>query len=248
MNNVEKLSRLFPGSAVFLLTAVFALFFLIASCQSNAPKKVMEGNNNQATELFYQGRSSFRLTSKNGLVIYIDPFAHGDYSLPADIVLVTHQHPDHNQVDLVNQNAGCAVISNVEALEGGKHKTFSIKGVTIEAVEAYNGYHDIKEAVGYIITIDGVKVYTSGDTSTTEQMKTFTKKQIDYVLLCCDGIFNMNVQEAGECARIIGAKHDIPVHTHPDFPNGLFDKGIAESFAATAPNPLILEPGAKIKL
>jgi len=248
MNNSEKLSRLFSGSAVLFMTAVFTLFFLssITSCQTS--KKGVEGNDGQATELLYQGRSSFRLTSKSGLVIYIDPFASGDYSLPADIVLVTHQHPDHNQVDLVNQKAGCTVISNVEALKGGKHQTFTIKGVTIEAVEAYNSYHNIKEAVGYIITIDGVKVYTSGDTSTTEQMKTFAKKKIDYALLCCDGIFNMNGQEAGECARIIGAKHNIPTHTHPDFPNGLFDRGIAERFAAAAPNPLILEPGAKIKL
>jgi len=47
---------------------------------------------------------------------------------------------------------------------------------------------------------------------------------------------------------VIGAKHNIPIHTHPDFPNGLFDRGIAERFAAAAPNPLILEPGEKIKL
>ena len=39
--------------------------------------------------------------SNEGVVIYVDPYAGEGYDMPADIVIVTHEHSDHNQVDLV---------------------------------------------------------------------------------------------------------------------------------------------------
>ena len=233
----KKISQgFFFGSAVLFLAVVFTFF----GCQTN--KK----NDQTDTKLLFQGRSSLRLTAKDGTVMYVDPFAPGDYDLPADIILVTHDHPDHNQVDLVTQKPGCVVITQNEALEGGKHNIFTIKGIAIEAVEAYNDWHKITEAVGYIITIDGIKVYASGDTSTTGQMASFNSKKIDYAFFCCDGVFNMDGEEAAACARVIGAKHNIPYHAHPDFPDGMFDQETAERF--TAPNRLILVPGQEITL
>ena len=196
------------------------------------------------TKLLYQGHASFRLTSKEGTVIYVDPFAKSDaYGLPADIILVTHQHTDHNNIDLVNQKPDCTVISNFEALEGGTHNSFSIKGIEIEAVEAANKNHDPKACVGFIITIDGIKLYAAGDTSKTDQMETFAQMEFDYALLPCDGVFNMDVKEAAECAEIIGAKQNIPIHMKP---GALFDRKIAERF--DAPNRLIIEPGMEIEL
>ena len=43
-------------------------------------------------KLFYQGHGSFRLTANDGRVIYVDPYAGEGYDLPADIILVSHQH------------------------------------------------------------------------------------------------------------------------------------------------------------
>jgi len=40
-------------------------------------------------------------------------------------------------------------------------------------------------------------------------------KKLDYALLCCDGIFNMDVAEASKCAKAIGAKHTIHYHMEP---------------------------------
>jgi len=49
-------------------------------------------------KLYYQGHGSFRITLADGRVMYIDPNAGGGYDLPADFILVTHQHSDHNQI------------------------------------------------------------------------------------------------------------------------------------------------------
>ena len=51
--------------------------------------------------ILYQGHGSFRLTTSQGAVIYLDPFAGEGYDRPADLVLVSHEHHDHNEVGLV---------------------------------------------------------------------------------------------------------------------------------------------------
>ncbi|GHU57101.1 hypothetical protein AGMMS49975_21870 [Clostridia bacterium] len=193
-------------------------------------------------KLLYQGHGSYRIMTWDGRVIYVDPYAGKGYDLPADCVLVTHQHHDHNQVKLITQKPNCRVITNVEALEGGKHNSFSFDGIEIEAVEAKSLFHSPKKCVGYVIAVDGVKIYASGDTSKTEQMSAFAEKEIDYALFPCGGAL-MSLKEAAECARIVKAKHNIPIHIKP---GALFDKKRSERF--DAPNRLIVEPGEEVEL
>ena len=143
-------------------------------------------------KLLYQGHGSYCLTANDGRVIYVDPYAgkKKDYALSADFILVTHQHSDHNKIKRVTQKPDCRVISNVEALADGKHNSFDLGGgLTVEAVEASNAKHDPRECIGYILTLNGVKVYCSGDTSTTAQMESFAEKQLDYALFPTDGMF-----------------------------------------------------------
>ena len=195
-------------------------------------------------KLFYQGHGSFRLRSDEGVVVYIDPFIGEGYDLPADIILVTHQHEDHNQIGLITQKPDCIIITEADALAGGKHNTFTPKGLTIEAVEAgYNEGHSTENSVGFIITIDGLQLYFCGDTSKTPSMEKFAERNLDYAFLCADGFYNMDLVEAAECAKLIGAKHNVPVHLKP---GDLFDKEMAEQF--NGPNRLIIEPGKEIEL
>jgi L-ascorbate metabolism protein UlaG (beta-lactamase superfamily) len=49
-----------------------------------------------ATKLLYQGHGSLRITAADGRVIFLDPYAGEGYDKPGDIILVTHQHDDHN--------------------------------------------------------------------------------------------------------------------------------------------------------
>jgi L-ascorbate metabolism protein UlaG (beta-lactamase superfamily) len=141
------------------------------------------------------------------------------------------------------KNTGCWVISNKEALAGGKHNNFDIGGILVQAADARNLMHSPKKCVGYIITIDGVKSYASGDTSKTKQMETFAGIKLDYAVFCGDGFFNMGLKEAAECARLVGAKHNIIIHLKP---GALFSRKKAEKW--DAPNKIIVEPGEEISL
>ena len=194
-------------------------------------------------KLLFQGHGSFRITSDDGRVIYVDPYAGEGYDLPADIILVSHQHHDHNKIELCTQKQGCSIISNVEALAGGKHNNFDINGIEVQSVEAYNNNHKPDECVGFIITVDGVKLYACGDTSKTKQMDSFADMNLDYALFCGDGVYNMSPEEAAECAQIIKAKHNIIIHLTP---GQLFDRPKAEAW--TAPNKLIVGDGEEIAL
>lgn len=193
-------------------------------------------------KLYYQGHGSYRITADNRRVIYIDPYKGNGYDLPADIILVTHQHGDHNKVKRCAQKPDCKIITNAEALADGSHNSFDVGGVLIQAVEAGNKNHDSTKCVGYIITIDGVKLYASGDTSKTKQMETFAALELDYALFPGDGLFNMGPAEAAECARIVNAKHNILIHLKPG--ESIRKKG--EKWDAS--NKLIIEPGEEITL
>ncbi len=198
-------------------------------------------------KLQYMGHASIRITTGEGKVIYIDPYV-GDYESPADLILITHDHYDHNNADLVTNRAeDCKTLTWEDALADGKHQTFDLGYATVEAVEAGNNpNHSVTSCVGYIITLaDGISVYVSGDTSKTEQMASLAEKQIDYAFFCCDGVYNMDPQEAAACAELVGAKHNIPYHTISQ--DGVyFDRSRAEQF--NAPNRLILDEGEEIEL
>jgi len=195
-------------------------------------------------KLYYQGHGSYRITANDGRVIYVDPYAGDGYDLPADVVLVTHDHSDHNQIQLVKQKPNCRVITNIEAQADGTHNAFDFgDGITALAVEAKNLMHSPKKCVGYIITVDGMKIYASGDTSKTEQMSTFAERELDYALFPLDGVFNMDLKEGAECAVLVGAKHNIPIHLKP---GALFNRKKAEKWSV--PNKLIVEPKEEIEL
>ena len=194
-------------------------------------------------KLFYQGHGSFRLTADDGRVIYVDPYVGEGYDKPADLILVSHDHGDHNQVQLCAKKPNCRIISNKEALTEGRHNSFDIDGIHIQAVESANKNHKSDDCVGFIISINGVKLYASGDTSKTEQMNSFADMKLDYAIFCGDGFYNMDLDEASDCAKLIGAKHNIIIHLKP---GELFDRGRAESW--DAPNKIIIEPGQEINL
>src|SRR5450830_212474 len=89
------------------------------------------------TKILFQGHGSLRLISDSGIVVYIDPYAGIGYDVPADIILVTHQHMDHNCIEKPAKKPDNLIIQNFDALKKGSYKSFTVKGITIEAVPAY---------------------------------------------------------------------------------------------------------------
>ena len=109
----------------------------------------------------------------------------------------------------------------------------------------FNNLHDVRNCVGYVLTFNnGQKVYFSGDTSTTNQMRSMSEMHIDYAFLCTDGVYNMGNEEAALAAEMIGARFNIPYHNSTTNQGEMFDRNAAESFSA--PNKLIVLPGETI--
>lgn len=195
-----------------------------------------------ATMLF-QGHGSYRLETKDGVVVYVDPFAGEGYDVQADLILITHEHFDHNQTDKVPQKETTKIYRAADMLQNGVYRSICEYGIRVTAVPAYNKNHDPNACVGYVVEMDQVKMYLAGDTSETAYMPELAKQALDYAILPTDGVYNMDVEEASRCAAIIGAKHSIPIHMKP---GGIFDKETAEKFRAAG--KLIVLPGEKIKL
>ena len=93
---------------------------------------------------------------------------------------------------------------------------------------------------------NGVKLYMTGGTSTTKQMAEMADIEIDYAFYRCDGVYNMDVNEASECAKLVNAKHCIPYHMIPGNNSSGFDIDVAESF--DAPGRIIIAPGEELVL
>ena len=204
-------------------------------------------------KMLYQGHGSYRFVLDDGTVVYVDPFIGEGYDLPADLVVSTHEHFDHSQVDKMPHAAGCEVLRVADFQpRPGVYCAFESHGVGIRPVQAYNKNHPIEQCVGLVLSFDGVTFYASGDTSTTDDMRSgkLAAMQLDYAAFPGDGFYNMNVDEASECARLVGARHSIPVHLvpmdNPDDPSQLFSRERAEAFQV--PGRIIIEPGEEIVL
>ncbi len=228
--------------AKMMLTFVLILALLATGLAAASAENTTEN----APRLLYQGHGSLRIITKEGKVIYVDPYAGEGYDLPADLILVSHGHPDHSAVDLIkNRSEDCRVIYNTDALVNGEYKKFDLGYATVEAVQAGNNKnHDINVCVGWLITLsDGISIYATGDTSTTDQMSELAEREIHYAFFVCDGKFNMDMDEAVECAKTVKARNSIPYHMAP---GQLFDPERAELF--DVPGKLIIPAGEEIDL
>ena len=223
------------------LSGILAASMLLLCCGAAAAEDASGG-----PRLLYQGHGSLRIVTAEGKVIYIDPYAGEGYDLPADLILVSHGHYDHNAVSLIkNRNEDCRIITNTDALVKGEYKTFDLGYATVEAVQAGNNRnHDIRFCVGWLITLaDGITIYATGDTSTTDQMAELAGRNIHYAFFVCDGKYNMDMDEAIACAKLVNAQHSTPYHMAP---GALFDPERAELF--DVPGRLILAAGEEIIL
>ena len=151
-----------------------------------------------------------------------------DYStMPkADYLLVTHEHGDHFDKEAIAQlksdktllitNQRCAdMLGFGQAMKNGD-KTQLAENFTIEAVPAYNisegrtQFHPKGRDNGFILTIDGLRVYIAGDTEDIPEMEAI--KDIDIAFLPCNQPYTMTTEQLVRAAKIIRPKVLFPYH------------------------------------
>lgn len=181
-------------------------------------------------KISWLGHDCFRI--KNAKTIYIDPYEiRGDEE--ADIILITHEHFDHcspGAVKRISSPKTTIVTTPVvkSQLSGVKTKETRVAkpgekillgDVVVETVPAYNvnkfrspgePYHPKQdELLGFILTMNGVRVYHAGDSDLIPEMG---KINADIACLPVSGVYAMTAEEAAEAARLIKPKIAIPMH------------------------------------
>ena len=169
----------------------------------------------------------------DGLEIQVDPVGAKcapptDYSAfpKADIILVTHEHFDHFDRDaiaalskdgtevFVNHNVR-RMLGFGEALANGDSQKLD-NGVSIDAVPAYNTtpgrdkFHPKGRDNGYVLTLDGLRIYIAGDTEDIPEMADI--KDIDVAFLPCNQPYTMTPEQVAKAARTIKPKVLFPYH------------------------------------
>jgi L-ascorbate metabolism protein UlaG (beta-lactamase superfamily) len=166
-----------------------------------------------------------------GKVIHVDPFSPlADYSkLPkADIILITHEHPDHLDLQaiamirtkstiLVLTKACAEKVAGGIVMENGVVQT--VQGLTIEAVPAYNivhkrdngePFHPRGVGNGYIMIFGDKRLYVAGDTENIPEMKALQK--IDVAFLPMNLPYTMTPEMVAEAAKAFKPKILYPYH------------------------------------
>jgi L-ascorbate metabolism protein UlaG (beta-lactamase superfamily) len=205
--------------------------------------------------IHWLGHDSMRIDA-DGLVIYIDPWQLSGEPKKADLVLITHDHKDHcspEDVDAVFKE-GTEIVTIAAAAKKLPGKSVHVvapgdkitaKGIPIEAAAAYNvnkfrgpgvPFHP-KESrhVGFVITLDGVRIYHAGDTDCIPEMKDV---RADIALLPVSGTYVMTAEEAVEAVKILRPALAIPMHVG----RGIGSLEDAERFKELSPVPVRVLP------
>ncbi len=181
----------------------------------------MMGIDDVVKNITWLGHDGF-LIKGDGKAIVIDPFQVKQCE-PADIVLISHEHYDHCSPEDVNKirkdstvivteaQSATKLSGDVRVVQPGDQLTVS--GIPIEAVPSYNtnkSFHPKENGwLGFIVTVEGVRIYHAGDTDRIPEMESF---QVDIALLPVSGTYVMTAEEAVEAARVMKPKVAIPMH------------------------------------
>jgi len=175
--------------------------------------------------------ASFVMETPAGTV-YVDPV--GDAALyeglaKPDLILITHRHGDHYNADLLAALADVPILTNADVkammpedlqartdviAPGGSTE---MMGIAIAAIAAYNTSPDRQDFhpkgrgdLGFVLTIDGTRVYISGDTEGTPEMRAL--EDIDLAFVCMNLPFTMDAEQAAEAVAAFAPAMAIPYH------------------------------------
>ena len=214
---------------IFLLLGASMIWLEATSAQGTShPSDVVQTSKGELriTPIFH---GSFMLQF-DGKAIHVDPWREGNYSgLPqADMILVTDIHDDHQDNVMINRlkkpgtiivapQAVAQTVDGAQTISNGEKKSFG--GIEIEAVPMYNlvrgpeagkFFHDKGRGNGYVLTLGDKRVYVSGDTECTPEMKALENIDIAFVVMNLP--YTMPPAEAATCVNAFRPKIMYPFH------------------------------------
>jgi L-ascorbate metabolism protein UlaG (beta-lactamase superfamily) len=173
----------------------------------------------------------------NGTTIYIDPVggkeAFSQHRAP-NFILITDIHGDHLNLETLNaintpnttiigpkavkDKLSATLQKNFTTLFSGLSRGFSTSKMSldVEGVAMYNireeakEYHPKGRGIGYILTLNNKRIYISGDTEDTFEMRQL--KNIDIALVCMNLPYTMPVTSAAEGVLAFKPKKVLPYH------------------------------------
>lgn len=160
-------------------------------------------------DITYLGHSSFKIKGKTGTVV-TDPY---DSSIglkftktEADILTVSHHHPDHDKVELV---------SDVRKIIDGPGE-YEIKGVSVIGIPSF---HDDKKGEErgkntiYVFEVDGLRICHLGDLGhDLTQGLIDDIGTIDVLMVPVGGHFTIGPEQAVHVVQSIEPTIVIPMH------------------------------------
>lgn len=173
-------------------------------------------------------QSSIRIEGSQ--ILYFDPFQVKTSAHDADVIFITHEHYDHFEPDSIAKvkKEGTLLVapesmkkkvlsesgmSSDKCLFCRPGETYEQGGLVIETVPAYNKLKPFhlkgKKWHGYVVEMDNIRYYVSGDTDVNEDIK---KVQCDVAMLPIGGHFTMDKKQAAEYAAKLKPKAVIPTH------------------------------------
>ena len=176
--------------------------------------------------------SSIRI-EYDGKEIMIDPVTKlGDKTIDytampkADYIFVTHEHFDHldtaaikkltgNKTQLITNQRCAEMLGYGQVMANGDMLQLA-DGFSVEAVPAYNTteghqqFHPKGRDNGFILTLDGLRIYIAGDTEDIPEMAYI--KDIDIAFLPCNQPYTMTVEQLINAARMVKPKVLFPYH------------------------------------
>jgi L-ascorbate metabolism protein UlaG (beta-lactamase superfamily) len=177
-------------------------------------------------QIIWKGQSCFNIVTNreknnlgnnshnnNQINIVIDPYDETTGlripKLEADILLVTHDHPDHNNVK--------AVSGNYFLISGAGE--YEIKDVFIRGIPAFHDPafgKDRGEVTIYTIESEGIRICHLGDLGQKELTEDQVEKigNIDILIIPVGGTYTISSKEATKIIPQIEPKIVIPMHYH----------------------------------
>ena len=206
-----------------------AIILLVYLCL--IPTVLISANNNKVTITHIKSDNVYYNVSTvciegNGTKVYIDlydiPLNYSDK--PADVIFITHSHLAHydpRSIDLVAQNTTTFIgpssctefISNYNGIGVVPGDKGTVASIQYEAIKAYNTAHPPEDNFcGYIITVNGIRIFHSGDTGNIPEFQDL-KGKIDVLILAVGSSYaTMTFEDAIDAIGVIQPKYLIPIH------------------------------------